>query len=80
MYDSYVLFIKYQIFFYRVLKIIAVIQSRLNSKRLPGKVMLEIFEKPLVWHIYNRLKSSKLVSDVVVSTGEFEKNVPLCHF
>ena len=42
--------------------------------------MLEIFEKPLVWHIYNRLKSSKLVSDVVVSTGEFEKNVPLCHF
>ena len=42
--------------------------------------MLEIFEKPLVWHIYNRLKNSKLVSDVVVSTGEFEKNVPLCQF
>ena len=62
------------------MKIIAVVQARMNSKRLPGKVMLSIIGKPLVWHIYDRLKKSKLVSDVIVSTGNSEKNELLCKF
>jgi spore coat polysaccharide biosynthesis protein SpsF len=65
---------------YDTLKTIAVVQARMNSKRLPGKVMLNIIGKPLVWHIYNRLKKSKLVSDVVVSTGDSENNELLCKF
>jgi len=62
------------------MKIIAVVQARMNSKRLPGKVMLNIIGKPLVWHVYDRLKKSKLVSDVIVSTGNSEKNELLCKF
>ena len=45
----------------------------MNSKRLPGKVMLKILEKPVLWHIYHRLNSCKNLDDIVISTGEREK-------
>ena len=32
------------------------IQARMGSERLPGKVMLEIEGKPLIGHIFDRLK------------------------
>ena len=37
-------------------KIIAVIQARMGSTRLPGKVLADIEGKPLIWHIFNRLQ------------------------
>lgn len=46
----------------------------MNSQRLPGKVMLNLFDKPIIWHIYNRLKHCKYLDDVVVSTGEYSDN------
>ena len=46
----------------------------MNSKRLPGKVMLDLVGKPVIWHIYHRLKKCKNLDDVVISTGEYEKN------
>lgn len=41
-------------------KILGIIQARMNSTRLPNKVMLSIHEKPIIWHIYNRLKKCDL--------------------
>ena len=32
------------------------IYARLSSKRLPGKMMLKINKKPLIWYIYQRAK------------------------
>lgn len=52
----------------------------MNSQRLPGKVLLEILGKPILWHIHNRLKNTKLLSDVVISTGEYENNSDICNF
>jgi len=52
----------------------------MSSQRLPGKVLLEILGKPILWHIYNRLKNAKLLSDVVISTGEYENNAGICNF
>ena len=52
----------------------------MNSKRLPGKVMLKILEKPVLWHIYHRLNSCKNLDSVVISTGEKEKNQEICNF
>lgn len=52
----------------------------MGSTRLPGKVMLKLVGKPVLWHIYNRLKNCNLLDLVVVSTGEYEKNREICEF
>src|SRR6201986_3632439 len=46
----------------------AVIQARMGSTRLPGKVLRPIAGAPLLWHIVHRLKKSHLIEDVVVAT------------
>lgn len=52
----------------------------MNSKRLPSKVMLRILGKPVIWHIYNRLMSCKLLNSVVISTGNYQENIEICDF
>lgn len=52
----------------------------MGSQRLSGKVMLDIMGKPMIWHIFNRLKSCKQLSNVVVSTGEYSNNKQICDF
>lgn len=51
------------------LHIVAVIQARMGSTRLPGKVLRPIAGKPLIWHIVHRLKKSKLIQEVVIATS-----------
>lgn len=63
-----------------ILKIIGVIQARINSKRLPGKVMLKIDEKPVIWHIFNRLKHCQTLDQVVISTGDKKNNHSIIDF
>lgn len=41
----------------------------MSSTRLPGKVMMPILEKPVLWHIYNRLKFSKKIDQICISTS-----------
>jgi len=45
-----------------------IIQARMGSTRLPGKVMLEILGKPVLWHVINRVSRAKLISGVIVAT------------
>lgn len=47
---------------------VAVIQARMGSTRLPGKVMLEISGKPILWHVVNRVSKSQLIDGLVVAT------------
>ena len=49
--------------------ILGVIQARMDSKRLPGKVLLPILGKPILWHIYNRLQFSKKLDEICISTS-----------
>jgi len=37
------------------MKIIAVIQARMNSTRLPGKVLMPLANKPVLSHVIERL-------------------------
>ena len=48
---------------------VALVQARMNSTRLPGKVMKEILGRPVIWHIVNRLKWAKLVNQVMIATS-----------
>jgi spore coat polysaccharide biosynthesis protein SpsF len=50
------------------LRIVAVIQARMGSTRLPGKVLKPVAGQPLLWHIIHRLKASHLIEDIVVAT------------
>jgi spore coat polysaccharide biosynthesis protein SpsF len=61
-------------------KIIAVIQARMDSTRLPGKVLADIEGKPLIWHIFNRLQKISSISEVVISTTNKSTDKPLIEF
>lgn len=49
-------------------KILAIIQARLSSSRLPGKVLLDIGGQPMLTRVVERARRAKLVDQVVVAT------------
>jgi spore coat polysaccharide biosynthesis protein SpsF len=49
-------------------RIVAIIQARMGSTRLPGKVLKPIAGRPLLWHIVHRLKKSRLIQDIAIAT------------
>ena len=50
------------------LNIVAVVQARMGSSRLPGKVLKEVNGSPLIQILLQRLSQSKLLNRVVVAT------------
>ena len=53
-------------------KILGVIPARLNSTRLPGKMLLDMLGKPLIVHTYLQAKKAYMLDDVVVATDSKE--------
>jgi len=47
---------------------IIIIQARMNSSRLPGKVLMKLEGKTILEHIINSLKFSKLYDKIIVAT------------
>jgi spore coat polysaccharide biosynthesis protein SpsF len=56
------------------LKIIGVIQARMGSQRLPGKVLLPMGGKTAIQLIAERLRSVALLDDVVLATADTPEN------
>jgi len=54
------------------MKAIAVIPARLASTRLPRKMLREIAGKPLIGIVYEAVRSSPLLADVIVATDSDE--------
>ena len=50
-------------------RIVAVIQARMGSTRLPGKVLKPVAGKPLLWHIVHRLQKSKRIDAIAIATS-----------
>src|SRR3990167_6679147 len=50
------------------MRTVAIIQARMGSTRLPGKIMADLCGKPMLQHIIERVKRAKLVDEVVVAT------------
>lgn len=46
----------------------AIIQARMGSQRLPGKILMPLCGKPLLWHIVDRLRRCELVDEITVAT------------
>ena len=49
-------------------KIIATIEARMTSTRLPGKVLMEVCGEPLLSHLVRRLKEVRLIQEIVIAT------------
>lgn len=62
------------------MKIIAIVQARMGSKRLPGKVMLEAAGKPLIGHLVDRLRQCKELNGIVVAGPECDRQSPLASY
>tara|TARA_B100000787_G_C16199227_1_gene303601 strand:+ start:12549 stop:14576 length:2028 start_codon:yes stop_codon:yes gene_type:complete len=59
------------------MKIIAIVQARMGSTRLPNKVMKPIGGIPMIELLLNRLARSKEIDQIVVATSIDECNLPL---
>lgn len=47
---------------------VCIIQARMGSTRLPGKILKDILGKPMLWHVVERCRASKRLHNVVVAT------------
>ncbi|WP_017470749.1 cytidylyltransferase domain-containing protein [Amphibacillus jilinensis] len=56
------------------MKIGVIIQARMGSARLPGKVMKEVEDKPILDHVITRVKQSKYVDKIIIATTSDEKD------
>ena len=54
------------------MNVLAVIPARLASTRLPRKMLREIAGKPLVGWVYEAVRPSPLISDVIIATDSDE--------
>jgi spore coat polysaccharide biosynthesis protein SpsF len=51
------------------INIVTIIQARMSSSRLPGKVLFPLNSEPLLFRIYERIKAAKYSGTVVVATS-----------
>lgn len=49
-------------------RIVATIEARMTSSRLPGKMMLPASERPMIEHVIRRVKQVRYVDEVVLAT------------
>ena len=62
------------------MKIVAIVQARMGSTRLPNKVMKEICGKPMIELLLQRLSKANRIDEIVVATSTNENNIPLIRF
>ena len=58
-------------------EIYAIIQARMGSTRLPGKVLMEASGKPLLWHMIRQLRPSRAISRIALATTTLAADDPV---
>ncbi|WP_341322412.1 glycosyltransferase family protein [Solibacillus sp. FSL H8-0523] len=56
------------------MKIIAIIQARMGSTRLPGKILKKVNGKPLLQYQIERLRDCEELDEVIIATTELSKD------
>ena len=57
-----------------MVKVVAIIQARMSSSRLPGKVMLHLGGKTLLEQVVDRVKSATKINEIVIATSTQEED------
>lgn len=62
------------------MKIIAIIQSRMSSKRYPGKMLAPFLGKPLFFNVISQIRLSKLDPLIILATSNDITDDPLVEY
>lgn len=59
------------------MKVVAIVQARMGSTRLPNKVMKKLNNRTMIELLLQRLSLAKKVSEIVLATSDDEQNIVL---
>ncbi|RUM87022.1 MAG: 3-deoxy-manno-octulosonate cytidylyltransferase [Thermodesulfatator sp.] len=52
------------------MRIVGIIPARYGSTRFPGKPLAELWGKPLIQHVWERARTSRILEEVIVATDD----------
>ncbi|HVZ39158.1 MAG TPA: glycosyltransferase family protein [Candidatus Kapabacteria bacterium] len=58
-------------------RLVVVVQARMSSTRLPGKVMMPLAGRPLLERMLERVRAATLPAEIVVATTTMQEDEPL---
>jgi spore coat polysaccharide biosynthesis protein SpsF len=56
---------------------VAFVEARMGSTELPGKALLPILGRPLLWHVVERVRQAGKIAEVVVVTTDSPRDMPI---
>lgn len=59
------------------MKVLGIVQARMASSRLPGKVLLPVLDKPLIIHELDRLRRAEKLNELWLATSDDSSDDPL---
>ena len=62
------------------MRITAIVQARMGSERLPGKVLKPLGGVPMIWHTLHRLRRVREIDDIILATSTLAQDDPLADF
>lgn len=65
---------------YPSMEVLAVIQARLSSRRLPGKVLTDLHGRPMIAWLVERLRACRTLSGIVLATSDDASDDPLAAY
>jgi spore coat polysaccharide biosynthesis protein SpsF len=60
-----------------VVKVVAILQARMGSSRLPGKVLAPVLGQPLLAHLIQRVRPARCLDQLVVATTRLPQDDPI---
>jgi len=61
-------------------RVVAILQARMGSTRLPGKVLNKVLDRPLLLYEIERLRRSHLIDEIVVATTTSQLDKQIVRF
>ena len=56
---------------------LCIIQARMSSKRLPGKILKEVNSQPLLYYLIKSIKNSRKIKKIIVATSNDYKDLKI---
>lgn len=61
-------------------KVLCIVQARMGSTRLPGKVLKELQGYPMIYHTLTNLKQSRYIDEIILATSDKDIDTPLAEY